>query len=474
MSVIGMIVDLNKISLITDLMRFLFRIILILLLICGNTSVFSQRFTAGFYSGLNISDIHGQDLNGKWSHKPGPSEGFSIGYSFNRLVGFETGLSYSAVYYEYKTYYYPVPIFYPYQQYIAPVYFNNTRTIGLSYFRLPLMLSLKVPSVPDLYLKAGIYYSFLNNNWEMDWEYYSDMNPVKKDFGYIFSAGISYPVSEKIKVGFNVNYINGRKQFINDYNYRNGAAEFMAGVNFGFGGRKRENTGIYQQTDTSAGVTVTYKAGVSVSWIPQPTIYGKYYPIAGQALGFSVNIPLGRGMDFITGTTFERKGYGIRDSSNSYYRLIQNSDPVYYVETKVQTDYAVIPFLAGFPIGREQRIFVRSGPWLAFKLDSRTVGTSYNNYRTSSGYTLQKTYVYDDITRIIKGTDAGWLFGATYTLPLKKRSLLEFDLHYSVGFGNVFDDPETSGTQNPDYYKHEIKNRTLSFTIGYSILPLGH
>ncbi len=452
-------------------MKAISRIALILLLICSNQAVFSQHFTVGLYSGLNISDIRGQDPGGKWSHKPGPSEGISLGYSFNRTFGFETGLAYSSLYYKYSSYYQETPIwYYNSPSLIAPVYFGNKWNMSLGYLRMPLLLTVKVPSMPDLNMKAGIYYSCISGKGDIDRGYNAGIDPVNKDFGYIFSSGISYPVGDKLKATFNVNYITGRKQFLKDYLYRNGEAEFVAGLTYDLNrGKRREPAGM-NQNDTSS-VTVTYKAGLSVSWIPQPLIYGKYYPLAGQILGFSVNIPFGRGMEFITGAAFERKGYGIKDSSSSYYRILKNGDPVYYVDTRIQADYAVIPFLAGFPIGSSHRLFIRSGPWLAFRLGARTTGTSFITYRSDQDYTVQKIFVNDNITRVLKSTDSGWLFSAAYTVPLRKRSSLEFEINYSAGFGNVFDDPATVINQNPDYYRHEIKTRALSFTIGYSILP---
>ncbi|HKK42564.1 MAG TPA: outer membrane beta-barrel protein [Bacteroidales bacterium] len=448
------------------------RIALILLFICSSQTVFSQQFTVGLYSGLNLSDIRGQDQGGKWSHKPGPSEGIALGYDFNRTLGFETGLGYSSIYYQYNSYYqntYPI-WYYNSPMYIAPIYSRSVWNMNLGYLRVPFLLTIKIPSLPDLNLKAGVYYSFLSGKGDIDPGYNTGIDPVNKDFGYIFSSGISYPLSDKLKATFNVNYITGKKQFLNDYLYRNGEAEFVAGLNFDLGSRKDREPDDLNHHDTSS-VTITYKVGASVSWIPQPLIYGKYYPLAGQILGFSINIPFGRGMEFITGATFERKGYGIKDSSSSYYRLIEKGDPVYYVDTRVRTDYAVIPFLAGLPLGRSQRLYIRNGPWLAFRLGARTTGTSFITYRSDQDYTIQKTYVNDDITRILKPTDAGWLFSAAYTVPLRKRSCLEFDINYSVGFGNVFDDPETVINQGSDYYRHEIKTRALSFTIGYSILP---
>src|SRR5665811_282343 len=86
----------------------------VLLFVLSFSSVsFSQNITTSVYSGINFSDIHGQDIGGKWVSKPGTSEGLTIGYAFNKSIGIQSGIGFSAVNYEHRPLYYQNPdIFY--------------------------------------------------------------------------------------------------------------------------------------------------------------------------------------------------------------------------------------------------------------------------------------------------------------------------------------------------------------------------
>jgi hypothetical protein len=462
-------------------MKVIYGIAFLLLLSCSNEDVYSQYFTAGIYSGMNFSDIHGQDFGGKWSSKPGPSEGFSLGYSFNRSFGFQTGLEYSSVYYEYRPYSYPYyPIYYVDQymplykdQYIvAPYLSNSDQTMNISFLRLPLLFSVTIPSVVKLNMRAGIYYSF-RQNYSMDSYYYSPaLKPKKVDFGYIFSAGISYPFSKNLEASLNINYIEGRKQFLEYYNYRHGSSEFVLGIDYKFLNKENTDIGSEQVKDSSSNkVTVTYRGGFNVSWNAHSVDGKKYSPISGPAVGFTVNIPLGYGLFFITGASFERVGYAMKDSSTSFYSYMKNDNyQMYYVDTKVQMDYAVIPFLMSFPIGRSQKIFFNTGPWLGLRLKARNFGVAYTEYRSESGYSVNKTDVYDDLNRLIKGSESGWLFGGGVNIPLPGQQKIQLALQYTTNFKNVIN-KSTAEQQNPDSESLVIRNKTISFMIGFTLPP---
>ena len=66
---------------------------LFLLVLC-NSAGYPQTITTGLYSGVNFSDIHGQDFGGKWKSKPGPVQGFYLGWSLNKSLGIQTGINF--------------------------------------------------------------------------------------------------------------------------------------------------------------------------------------------------------------------------------------------------------------------------------------------------------------------------------------------------------------------------------------------
>jgi len=49
----------------------------VLIIFCYSVG-YSQKITTGIYSGVNFSDIQGQDFGGKWESKPGPVQGIYL------------------------------------------------------------------------------------------------------------------------------------------------------------------------------------------------------------------------------------------------------------------------------------------------------------------------------------------------------------------------------------------------------------
>jgi len=205
-----------------------------------SASGYSQKITTGIYSGVNFSDIHGQDIGGKWKAKSGPVQGFNLGYSFNRTIGIQTGINLSTVYYEHKTLAYPTirdPLI-DYEltnslfdrlanPYVNPDNFN----MDFRFLRIPLLFTVSVPNTLQFEMHAGIYVSFLND-WNLNNLYYYDNmdKPARHDFGYIFSSGLSYPFNDNFKAILNASYNTGRRKFLDNYLYRHGSSEFTIGV----------------------------------------------------------------------------------------------------------------------------------------------------------------------------------------------------------------------------------------------------
>ena len=448
-----------------------------LIIFCHSVS-YSQNITSGIYSGVNFSDIHGQDFGGKWESKPGPVQGFYLGYSFNRSLGIQTGINIATVYYEHKTTSYPI-VYYPLDFYdINPIYYyQGDDKMDFTLLRVPLLFTVSIPSAIQFNMRVGIFLSFLQSHSLTNNYYYSSVpvDPKKKDFGYMFSSGISYPLSNKIKATFNVSYLTGRNHLLEGSNLRQGSSEFVLGIDYEFlkKNKKTINPG-FTGDSTSKKVTVTYWGGVDISWNGLGADRAKYSAGTGPSLGFSVNFLMKSGLSFISGVSFERKGYSLKDSSALFYSYLNKSTPMYNVNTKVQIDYAVIPLLMSFPVGKSQMVFLSTGPWLGLKLNARNIGVAYNEVRSESDYTVSKTVIYDDLERYIKNNDIGWIFSARVSLPLLNRYKVDLALRYSTGFKNVYNTTIAAERQSSSVEDFVIRNRTISLLIEITIPTADH
>ena len=449
-----------------------------LLLISSPSICHSQKISAGAYSGVNFSDIHGQESSGHWYHKPGPVQGLIMEYSFNRYLGVSTGINYSAIYYESKTYFngyinyfplnsYPYPDPYPYPDY----YITIKRKMDFSFLRVPLMLNFSIPSAVRFDLKAGLFYSHLINNSTHDDNYYTE--PVKNDLGYIVSSVITYPISEKFKASFSVGYSKGLKPLFDESGYKHASSEFTLGISYnGFLKNKYSQLKAKEVADTlNSKLTLSFQGGINLSWNAHQAEKEKYSSIIGPSVGFVIDYKLDRNTSLQMGVSFERKGYSFRDSSAIYYLSYHEGNPVYDVNTRVEIDYIVIPLLLNFNIGKS--LFFNTGPWVGLQLNSQVTGTAYDEFSSGSGYVLRRTNIYDDLERVIKDNDAGWIFSGGISLPLKNNYRANISVRYSTGFVNVFDQA-AAGYDHSGAPDLSVRNGTLSLLIGLKIPQFYH
>ena len=456
--------------------------LLLFLFLCYSVS-YSQTFTTGIFSGINFSDIHGQDIGGKWKSKPGPSEGLSLGYTFNKTIGLQTGINFSTVYYEHKNIVYPIYYYDIFPSFsssdmIAPTYYPQSSTMDFSFMRIPVLFTVSIPSTLNFNMRAGIIFSFVqSHNSNLGYNY----NPSgteefkKNDFGYLFSSGISYPLNDRFNLALNFNYITGRKEFMNNSTMRHGSSEIIMGVEYNFLKKNKPEINSKSENDSSAEkISITYSAGINYSWNSYNTGTEKYSPLFGPSLGFSVNFPLGHGVFFVSGVSFERKGYAMKDSSSLFYRYMDSGSQKYWVDTKVITDYAVIPFLISLPIGKHPGVFINTGPWLGLKLNARTVGVAYSETQLESVYKTTKNVVYDDIEKLINNNDIGWLFSGGVSLSVLNNYKVDLSLQFSAGFKDLFNNNNLSDQQANSSDGQKMSIRTMTFRIGITLPPAKH
>lgn len=454
-------------------MKFSRELVLIFFFSALGITANSQRFKAGFYSGINFSDIHGQEYGGKWSSISGPSAGLSFKYNFLKPFTLVTGVGYSGINYKYTPYSYP---YFSYPSLLEPYYNSIIAPKGpygtvtnLGFTRIPLLLEINVPSNLNFHLGAGVIFSFLNggnSSHNYMYSYYAG-KIKKKDFGYLFSAGWDYPITEKLDAGVDINYYTGRKNFYENSKSRHGYSEITFGLSYKFKEKERSNGNASSGRDsTSAPAFLTYFAGPSYSWIKDTKGNGGYLPLLAFNIGFNLTIPFRGGLSFTTGAKFERTGYGIKDSSNLFYLITGDSKRTYYDDTRVSTDRLVIPFLLDIPFGKSQRIYISTGPLLAFKLNGRNTGTAITEGRWDSNYSVRKITVFDDMENVLNDFDTGWIIGGSALFPLNSGYSIKLSLNYSSGFRDFYEKSSLSDLAYPDGAGLGLRNRTISLSFG--------
>lgn len=447
------------------------RILLILIfLILYSTAGWSQKLAAGYYGGVNISDIHTGTWYGKWKFKPGPVQGLYVDYSLNRILGFRTGINYSTLNYEHITGYEnygPYPL--GYELSIWPgTYYSINEFTDFSFISFPSQIRLSVPSVPRLDLMAGIYNAFLVDHSEI----YNNINykPSKYDWGFIYSAGLSLPLTDGLEASLNARYLTGRKAIDNFDESRHGSMDFTFGLAWkGILKGKGGNTRYQVQDSISEKVYLIYTGGINASWNSGGRDRERYSLNFGPSFGFLLNYRLSAGTSLRSGVTFDVTGYSLRDSSDSYNRYVVTGEAFYNVDTKTSVDYFTIPFLISFHPGNEGRIFINTGPFAGFKLNARSKGEVYYNSENPGTYSRYRKIVYDNMKAAIKDNNFGWIIEGGMTIPFPGILEMECGLQYRRGFGEVYDDsylPENGSFFNEGTV---FENSSLSLRLGFRV-----
>ncbi len=432
-----------------------------------STNCYSQKLTTGIMSGVNFSDIHGDFTKGKWQSKPGPVIGVFGSYSFNKIISLQTGLDYSAIYYEYRPYRHPQTVLPMSSSSLWPPQYSRYEyeKWDFSFFRIPLYLKLSTPTRLKFELAAGAYYSFITKSETGLPEYYE--NTSKNDFGYIFSAGFSYPVNDKLQLFLNGRYISGRQEIMEFNNTKNGATEITFGMGYSgfFEKNKTAKPKIAYSDSSEYKVFIKYKGGFNVSWNGGDNQNNSYSAKPGFTGGISLDYYLVKQFSLQTGILFVRKGFNMQDSSASFHRYIPEGNHMYLVDTKIVIDYVVIPLLMNLDVyeGKALTVFVNFGPYVGIKLNARCTGLATAEYSSEGSYTLKQVNVYDDIEGLIRNDDWGGILGVGIGIPVFKKYKLDFDFGYSFGLVNIY---EPLNGSNSDSI---IKNQSLQITAGFKV-----
>lgn len=437
----------------------------------------AQNLSIGFSTGVNYSDIHGNKDQGKWPHNPGPVQEISLNYSVNSILSFETGIDLATVYYEYLPFYHKTnPPQYLVDSYsysscsscIMPPYWPTFYYFGdkmdFSFIRIPVSLKLTFPAKPVFTVSAGAFYAILQDC--STGIAYSE-KPEKYDLGFKLSAGFQFPVTDKFDFGVKGNYIAGKRTFMPDLTFRHGESEILFGITWSGISKKSEKPEENDSLNASEKFKLIYTGGLNISGNNFKYPGKKYLYNYGLSAGFLADYIWNPKSSIRTGLLFERTGYSMRDSSDLFYRYGSDGNLNYYLKTAVSIDYIDLPLLLTFYYGKSNNIYFGLGPYIGWKLNARCTGKAYSENRSGTSYTAVLTTVYDDIERLVKGMDSGYILFAGITFPFCNRCLLDAGIRYRHGGRNVF-----RGSGEPGYADTEfkvIKNETLTIQTGLRV-----
>jgi hypothetical protein len=107
--------------------------------------------------------------------------------------------------------------------------------------------------------------------------------------------------------------------------------EYTLGLVYEFNTKKRAEADLKRGNDTSSKkITVTYRGGLNYSWNRNSVSGSTYSTVFGPAVGFSLNLPIGKGYSLISGLSFERKGYSERLELIVFYADENRFDSLFY------------------------------------------------------------------------------------------------------------------------------------------------
>ena len=434
--------------------------------------VSGQKFSVGLMSGLNHSNIHGDNTSGKWQSKTGPVAGVQFNYSFNRFIGVGTEFNYTSLYYQHLSYETVNQPWYPELHYLSsscvmPVKNNLEKHYDFSFYRFPLYLTFSTPTFVRFDLSLGCYYALMDN-YNVS-ESYPLEKPPKEDFGYMLSVGWSLPVTPKVELFMKGRYVSGRKEYISMNKGKNGSAEWLLGVSYsGLLNKLGEDLTEASRYDSSQyRFSMTYKLGYTYSWLKANQHQSAYSGKSGFVGGIAFNYRLNDYFAVESGLLYMQKGYQLSDNSPAYFRSVdQDNDHVsHQTDTETQLNYLNIPLMMNIGIGKKLRVTFSGGCYMGFRLNASTTGTSIMEYRYNQGYSLKEIKVNDNIEGNIAPRDWGWIGGTTVQIPVYRQWVFDVACTYQHGMMNILelqDGSQSNGTTS-------FKNRTIAVSLGLHI-----
>lgn len=453
-----------------------------------SVSSFAQKLSFGEYTGINFSNLHGNLTSNKWEPKSGPSAGFFVEYNLGKTFSVQSEIDYISQYYEMKSYnqqnYYPIAypmdyMLYGYSNTWYPVY--EPSKWDFSFLRVPLLIKYKTPTRLQLSIGGGVFYSVLLNDEltkdERNTAEKEDRNiyPPKHDWGYLFSADLSYPITKEIRFFVTSRLATGQKVFIENLKGKNGSSELGFGLKYTPKSKKESFKEVETNVQDSSKTRCYIKpvVGILLGWNSSSSKPGNYSTNLGSTTGLVFDYRLDNTVSLQTGILFERKGYALSDSSLYYHRFA--SDSKYKrnsIDSNTDIDYLTIPLNFKFSFGDPVTFYFDFGIYTGFKVNALCHGTAITKYISSSSYSIEKININDAVEGYYKDVDFGYQTGMGFQFPFRKNLKFDLGIVYSGSFSPIIKEPEENTTlyTNDD---RSIKNGTIALQFGLQI-PITH
>ncbi|MCF8309631.1 MAG: PorT family protein [Bacteroidales bacterium] len=445
-------------------------------------SKFFEKLSFGVQSGMNYSHLNGELKSGKWETQSGPTAGVFIDYWLSRHFNIHTELFYQKLYYSHRSYQYVRPEYDPYSSIFPYSSIRDAR--NYSFYRIPLQIGFNTFSKPRFNLSAGVSFSFLDE-YSDNRAYYrgpvwhesmlsQEQNHSAKedlpqhDFGFLFSAGFSYPVSDDFEIGLDGRYYTGHREFMESYKSKLEALELMMKIGYTGFMNKQTHSKKLKESGSDNKVFMTYKSGLLMSRHRGNPYQEHYSPGFAFSPSISFEFLLSQTASFQTELLFDRKGYKIEAPSQNVFRMVpsENDNREYQTDTHIKLDYFVLPFYMTLRFGEPVTLYLNGGFYYGYNMNAHTTGEQVEVDRGSQNYLERDMEVYDYMEGFIKNNDWGWLTGAGLRLPVYNQYRLDIELRYDQSFINSFDLPERYESPDED---RSLFNETFHLMVGLQI-----
>lgn len=439
----------------------------------------NAQFRIGGYSGTNFSNLHGNLREYRWTSKSGTSFGLWGEYQFCPSWSIHSEIGYIAYYYKQiqdieDTYQEGTGIYnYPGDWYIP---YTGPRMWDFNYLRIPMLLKYHFSSKYDLSLGAGGYYSFLINDEytgkERDIISEANKQIPSKDFGFLFDLSVSYPLTEKLALVAQSRYVVGKKQFVRDYEGRNGGPEVNIGLSYQLGRKLHSDQKWGNKKDTiTSKWRISPKIAYSYNRVQENRNSEYYVSNPGFSAGLTFEYPVGKITSLAADLLFERKGYGVEGPTNLDFRYFIYSPPTgndkIINTTVVDLDYLSIPFYLKLGQPNTNSLFMNIGGYVSFNINASCKGNTHREIHNTNSYSSTTYYVYKSVEGYYKTMDAGLLFGMGYQAILFKKLIVQCEGRYTVGLNNIIEDEAFTFSTNEQ--KEKFKNHSLSIFVGITL-----
>lgn len=450
----------------------------------SSTTSLAQKLSFGEYTGINFSNFHGNLITNKWVPKVGPDAALFVEYSLNQSFSLQAEAGYAAHYYEmepyrsqpmYPIYYNDVMHSYSSSSIWQPVY--EPEKFDFSFLRFPLLIKYKTPTRLQLGIGGGMFYSVLLNDnltkTERDAAEKEDRRiyPPTHDWGYMFLADLSYPITKDVRLFATGRLTTGQKVFIESLKGKNGSSEIGFGIKYTpkskKEGLKEVESNVQDSSKTKCYVRPV--VGILLGWNSASKKPGNYSANPGYTTGLAFDYRLDKTVSLQTGILFERKGYAFADSSLYYHRFAYDSKyKRNSVDTKTNIDYVTVPLNFKFSIGDPFTFYLDFGVYTGFKVNAICHGTAIREYINASSYTVDKININDAVEGYFKDVDFGYQTGFGFQFPFRKNMKFDLGIVYSGSFSPIIKAPE-EGTTPYTNDDRSLKNGTVALMFGLQI-----